>query len=115
MALTIAAALSTFWVHTATVERFLGDSTYGEEFDTPQDVTGFYSDRTEYSGGEIVAVGRFAFPIGTAFVPLQSRLTLPPEFGLGASGGPRVHRVTLVEVGNGGGLALPDHQVCGVI
>lgn len=111
----MAAALTSFWVHALSVERYNGTEAYSEDFDPPVTVTGFYSDRTVYSNGEVVARGRFAFPIGVAFVPLQSKVTLPPEFGTNPDGSPRTYRVVDVEIGDGGGLPTPDHQTVGLM
>lgn len=111
------AALEAFGatLHALVVERFNGTETYQDDFDAPETVTGFYSDRTVYSNGQVVAQGRFAFPIGVAQVPPQSRVTLPAEFGTNPDGSPRTYRVVDAQIGNGGGLPTPDHQTIGLM
>lgn len=101
--------LADWWRHDLIVERWIGPGEAGgDQFDLPQTVTGFYADGTEYSGGEIVSTGKFAFPRSTAYVPVQSRVTLPTQFG------GRVVRVVSTAVGDGGGQPTPDHQQIGL-
>jgi hypothetical protein len=54
--------LATWWRHSVIIERFTGEGSYGNEYAAPETVVGYYSDKTEYSGGQVVAQGRFAFP-----------------------------------------------------
>lgn len=98
-----------WWRHTLTVERWQGDSAYEDKFAAPEPVTGFYADGTKYSGGQIVSTGEFAFPLGVAYIPVQSKVTLPAQFG------GRVCRVSKSAVGDGGGQPTPDHQEIGLI
>lgn len=103
-------ALADWWRHTVTVQRWTGPSEAGgDSLDAPVTVVGWYSDKTEYSGGQVIAAGRFAFPIDVDYIPVQSHVTLPAEFG-----GRKV-RVVSVAVGDGGGQPTPDHQLIGVL
>lgn len=95
--------LADWYRHTLSVERWSGDDAYRDTFDAAVDVTGFYSDETQYSGGQIVASGRFAYPSTVAFIPLQSRITLPAAFA------ERSSHVIAVARRDGGGLPLPEH------
>ncbi|HEX4432791.1 MAG TPA: hypothetical protein VHZ96_26195 [Frankiaceae bacterium] len=99
-----------WWRHTLSVERWEGPGEAGaDQFAAPSAVTGFYADGTKYSGGQIISTGEFAFPRDAPYVPVQSRVTLPPEFGS------RVTRVVSAAVGDGGGQSTPDHQVIGLM
>jgi hypothetical protein len=99
-----------WWVHTLQVERYTGDGEAGgKSYAQAVPVTGFYSDKTEFSGGQIVTSGRFAFPPDVPYIPAQSRVTLPALFG------GRVTQVVTVSVGDGGGQPTPDHQVVGLL
>lgn len=102
--------LALFWVHTLSVRRFQSAASYGDTFAAATNVTGFYEDKTTYSGGQIIATGRFAFPIDVPYVPPQSEVVLPAVFG------GRTVQVQFVEVGDAAGVTqLPAHQVIGVM
>ena len=96
--------LAEWWVHTLSVERWNGAAAYDDVFDAPVNVVGFYDDKTVYASGQVVAAGSFAFPKSVPYIPVQSRVTLPAEFG------GRVVRVVSSAVGSGGGQPTPDHQ-----
>jgi hypothetical protein len=101
--------LAIFYRHELAVERFLGDGAYGDQYAPSETITGCYSDGTTYSGGQIVSTGQFAFPLSYAYVPVQSRVTLPANFG------GRVVTVKTSAVGDGGGAPTPDHHEIGVL
>jgi hypothetical protein len=99
--------LAGFWVHAVTVERFTGDSAYGSGYASAAVVTGFVDDGARLivgpNGEQVTSSARVFFPIGTAAIPLQSRVTLPVEFA------ERSSHVIAVARRDGGGLPLPEH------
>jgi hypothetical protein len=102
--------LAEWWRHTVSVRRWTGPGEAGgDSFAATEDVLGFYSDKTVYSNGEVVASGRFAFPSTVDYIPVQSLVTLPALFG------GRTCRVVSTAVADGGGQPTPDHQVIGVL
>lgn len=107
--------LAEWWVHEVVVERWNGDSAYGDQFDSAVTVTGFYDDSTQYRGGEVIAAGRFAFPRSVPYIPVESRVTLPSTFGTNPDGSPRIYRVVDSAIGDGGGQPTPDHQQIGLL
>lgn len=95
--------------HQLRVERFAAPGAgYGDTYADPETVEGFYKDGihlvADQTGKQIASSGVFGFPLSYAYVPLQSRVTLPAKFGS------RVTEVVAVEVGDGGGLPTPDYQ-----
>lgn len=103
--------LAIWWQHPVSVERWLGPGESGDErFADAETVTGQYADDEVYRDGQRIAGGMFAFPIAAdgapiAYVPVQSRLTLPALFGS------REVRVVKSQVGISGNARTPDHQV----
>lgn len=101
-------------MHEVVVERWNGRGTYpgDDDYADPVVLPGFVADGIKVTGtpeGEqIVSTARVALPKGTAYIPLQSRVTLPPEFGN------RVTEVVTVAVGDGGGQPTPDHVEIGL-
>jgi hypothetical protein len=97
--------LAEFWQHTVTVERWTGEGAFGKTYDTAADVTGFVDDGQRLvagpSGEQITSTARVFLPITTATVPVQSRVTLPAEFG----GRP----AEVVAVARHDGAGLPSH------
>lgn len=99
--------LARFWVHTVTVERYAGPGAYGDTYDTPATIAGFVDDGQRLivgpDGEQITSTARVFFPITTAAIPLDSRVTLPTAFG------DRATTVVGVARRDGGGLPLPEH------
>lgn len=102
--------LAQWWRHTVSVEPFdYTDANGVDQFLAAYPQLGYYSDQTVSEAGQVVASGRFGYPIGAPNVTVRSRVTLPAEFG---------GRVVLVKksaIGTGGGQPTPDHQVIGVL
>lgn len=101
-------------LHTLSVERFLREGQQNRPvYDTAEDITGFYDDSERLiagpTGEQILASGVFVFPMTYAYVPLQSRATLPAQFG------GRTVKVMSSSVGDGAGLPTPDHQMIGLV
>lgn len=99
--------LADFWVHTVSVERYLGSGSKGDVFDTAVDAAAFIDDRwklvRDVTGQEVVSSATVFLPATTAEVPLDSQVTLPTEFG------GRTSRVIVVSRHDGGTLPTPDH------
>ena len=102
-----------FFAHPVTIARFAGDGTYGPVYDDPETVLGWVRDGTKLiadgTGGQIASSAQVALPASTAYVPVQSEVTLPDQFA--APGQTRVTRVISASRGDGGGLPTPDHIV----
>lgn len=105
--------LADWWVHEIVVERFLGRSAYGDEFAEPVVLPCFVADGIKVTGNaqgeQVISTARATLPASTAYIPVESRVTLPPDFGN------RVVKVVTVAVGNGGGQPTPDHVEIGLI
>jgi hypothetical protein len=99
--------LAAFWVHQVTVERYSESDAYGPGYATPATVAGLVDDGARLivgpNGEQVTSSARVFFPIGTAAIPLQSRVILPAAFAERAS------HVIAVARRDGGGLPLPEH------
>lgn len=101
--------LADWWRHQITIERLTGTGAFGDEYDEPEDPIplGFIDDRRrmvrDADGNEVVSETTVMLPIGTAEVPLGSRVTLPAAFGA------RESTVLAVSRHDGGGQPTPDH------
>lgn len=102
--------LADWWRHVVSVEPFdFPDANGVDQFLAAYPQIGYYSDQTVSEAGQVVASGRFGYPIDAPNIAVRSRLTLPAEFG---------SRVVLVKksaIGSGGGQPTPDHQVVDVL
>ncbi|WP_143545057.1 hypothetical protein [Rhodococcus sp. RS1C4] len=101
--------LADWWTHPITVERFEGTSGYGEDvYSSAVTVLGSVADTTRMvrnkDGDEVVSSTSAAFPIGTDYIPVGSRVTLPATFGH------RQSTVLAVSVADSGGPATPNHM-----
>jgi hypothetical protein len=98
--------LGAFWVHDVTVERY-SESAPTAPATRHRHVAGFVDDGARLivgpNGEQVTSSARVFFPIGTAAIPLQSRVTLPAEFA------ERSSHVIAVARRDGGGLPLPEH------
>lgn len=106
--------LAAMMLHELVLERYVGRGQYpgDAEYDDPEVLACYVDDGIRVigtpEGEQIVSTARAALPATVGPVPLQSRVTLPPEFGN------RVTTVVTCAVGNGGGLPTPDHVEIGV-
>ena len=104
--------LTQFYRHPVVVTRASGSGRYGPTDSTPETIMAFIDDRTQLAPGpagvEIVASARVAFPTTYAYVPVDSHVTLPAEFG------GRTAKVVAADRGDGGGLPTPDHYEIGL-
>lgn len=97
-------AIAAFFIHTATVETFLGAGPSGDMYAAPVDVKGFLDDgivRVQSSAGEQLeqkSVLYAALSDAAVFVN-ESRVTVNG----------RACQVTAVRRRDGGSLGLPDH------
>lgn len=103
-----------WWVHTVTVERYLREGQGGTEvYADAEQVDGFYQDKERLvigpEGDQILAAGTFYFADTVAYVPLQSRVTLPAAFG------GRVVTVVSVSVVDTGPLPFANYQEVGLL
>lgn len=98
--------LSTWWVHTVSVERYTGTGAYGDTFATPADVTGFVADGQRLVAGiggqQVTSTATVYLPATTADVPIKSKVTLPAVFG------GREAQVVRVARHDAGALPLPE-------
>jgi hypothetical protein len=101
--------LADWWRHSIVIRRWKGAGAYGDDFAADETVLGFVQDGTKLvadgTGQQVASSAQVALPIGTAYVPVQSEVTLPPQFG------ERTSRVIVSAVGDGGGQPTPDHHL----
>lgn len=105
-----------FYVHTVTVRRFTDTprGVGGPTMATGETVHGLYQDQQRYEAGELVARGRFAYPIGVATIPTESEIDLPAAFLI--AGQTRTVRVVTSAVADMGGAAgMPEHKLVEVM
>lgn len=99
--------LAEFYGHTLSVRRAKPSGRYGGAYDVAEDIVGFFDDGTKLvpgpGGVQVVSSGRFAFPLSYAYVPVDSEVTVPVEFG------GRTSKVIVASRGDGGGAPTPDH------
>lgn len=99
--------LAAFWVHNVTIERYGGSGAYGPTFAAPAVVAGLVDDGQRLvvgpNGEQVTSTARVFLPIGTAAVPLESKVTLPTQFA------ERTTTVIAVARRDSGGLPLPEH------
>lgn len=105
--------LASWWVHPVTIRRWLSESAYGPTFAAAETVRGFVQGGPKLvrdsTGAEVVSSVQVALPITVAFVPPQSEVDLPAQFG------GRTARVLSTAVGDGGGQPTPDHSVLNLV
>lgn len=98
--------LADWWVHTVLIARWTGSGAV-EGYAAPVATAGFVHDGSKLVAGpdgkEITSSAQVALPIGTPYVPVNSLVTLPAQFG------GRQARVVASAVGDGGGQPTPDH------
>jgi hypothetical protein len=96
------------FVHTGIlVERFQsGDDGYGANYAAGETLTGFVDQGEQLvvapTGDEVISIARVYFPVGTAWIPVQSKVTLPSQFGS------EVGEVIAANVRDTGTLPLPE-------
>lgn len=99
--------LADWWVHTVSVQRWTGTGPSGDVYAAATSVTGFLDDTTKLiraaDGSQVTSSATFFAPLGTAYVPTGSIVTLPAEFGS------RTAVVLAVSVHDAGGQPTPDH------
>lgn len=99
--------LASWWVHPVVVKRFAGAGRYGSDYPSSETVLGFVRDGTKLvvgpGGQQVTSSAQIALPKGTAYVPVNSEVTLPAQFG------GRTSTVVACSVGDGGGQPTPDH------
>lgn len=99
--------LQAWWRHEVTVERFLGNAGFGDEWDTPVVLLAAVDDRTrqvvDTNGAEQASSTTVVLPRGAGFIRPGSKVTLP------ATHGQRKARVISCRVADGGGQPTPDH------
>lgn len=99
--------LADWWVHDVTISRYLGDTAYGPQYADPVTVRGFVHDGTKLvagtTGEQVASSAQVALPAGLDYIPVQSEVTLPAQFGA------RTSTVILSAVADGGGQPTPDH------
>jgi hypothetical protein len=104
--------LAAWWAHQILIRRWVGNDGYVDLYDpptgsTPTPVLGFVRDGTKLvvgTGGKtLTSSAQVALPAGTAYVPVNSEVTLPAQFGS------RTSVVLVASVGDGGGQPTPDH------
>jgi len=98
--------LSYFWRHPVRVQRYTGESAFGAQYDAPATVTGLVDDGQRIVAGpkgqEITSSATVLLPIETPIVPVQSKVTLPVEFG------ERTGIVVAISRRDAGGIPLPE-------
>jgi hypothetical protein len=102
--------LADWWVHAVVIERFVSaGGGYGDGLAAAETVMGFVRDGTKLvadgTGKQVASSAQVALPISVAYVPVQSRVTLPAQFG-------EARRTTVIvsAFGDGGGQPTPDHH-----
>jgi len=100
-------SLGYFFVHTVQIERYTGSGAYGETFADPVSTAALVDDSDQMvrdlGGQEVVSSTTVLLRIGTADIPLDSKVTLPAQFG------DRTSRVIAVTRRDAGSLPLPSH------
>lgn len=97
-------SISTFFVHTATVQTFLGAGTTGDTYAAPADRLGFLDDgiiRVQTATGEQLVQKSIWYG------PLADASYFVPESRVSVNGRPC--QVTAIRRRDGGTLGLPDH------
>lgn len=106
-------AISVFWIHTASVETFLGAGPTGDTYAPPVPVTGFLDDglvlAQSASGEQLTEKATFFGPLSFVHdgVRLVSAEVFLPESRVTVNG--RAAQVSTRRVRDGGPLGLPDH------
>lgn len=99
--------LAEWYVHPIVIARWSGSGAIESWSDPSPAVLGFVHDGTKLvvgpGGKEITSSAQIALPIGTPYVPVNSKVTLPAQFG------GRTSKVITTSVGDGGGQPTPDH------
>jgi hypothetical protein len=99
--------LAPFWIHDVKIERLAGPGAYGLTYDTAETVSGLVDDEqrlvVNMQGQTVTSTATVYLPVGTADVPVQSRITLLPPFGN------RAAEVIKATRHDSGALGLPDH------
>lgn len=100
--------LAQWWVHQVTVRRYLRSDGYGVPvLDIVQTLAGFVSDGTKLVAGpegqQVASSAQVAFPASTAYIAVNSEITLPAQFG------GRTSIVIAAARADGGGQPTPDH------
>jgi hypothetical protein len=102
--------LAVLWIHTIAVRRAGSGADDGrpQDFADATDELGFVSDGAHLvvtaSGEQITATSKVALRSSTPYVPVESLVTLPPQFG------PQIERrVVAAAVGDGAEIGLPAH------
>jgi hypothetical protein len=110
LALAVTDPLAVFWIHTISVRRAGSGADDGrpQDFATATDELGFVSDGAHLvftpTGEQMTATSKVALRSSTPYVPIESLVTLPAQFG------PQVpRRVVAVAVGDGAEIGLPAH------
>jgi hypothetical protein len=98
--------LDDFWVHTITVEMFLGAGAYGDIYAAPVNVIGFMDGARKLirgtNGEQVVSESSFyTYPITGPLFVADSRITQGTE----------VSYVIKTSTNDSGALGLPDHAV----
>lgn len=107
--------LAEWWVHEVVLERYKQRGAYetGDEFDEPVVLPGFVADGLKLmigpTGEQVASTARVALPSSVGYIPANSRVTLPAEFGN------RVCTVVACSVADGGGQPTPDHVEIGLL
>lgn len=102
--------MAKFWVHETVVERFNGNE-YGV-YDAAVPTMGFVHDGTKLlpgpGGQTVTSSAQVAYPAGTPYIPVDSRVTLPALFG------GRSSTVLTCDVADAGPLPTPNHLLIGL-
>lgn len=99
--------LQEWYRHTCSVRRYQTSGRYGGTLAPPEDVVGYLHDGSRLVAGpggeQLTSSSTFAFSLEYPFVPLDSEVTVPAEFG------GRTSKVIATARGDGGGQPTPDH------
>ena len=116
--------ITRFFVHTATVEKFLGTSGYGADlFAAPVTIQCFADDARKLirnkDGAEVVSESTlYTFTTNAPLFAPDSRVTIWPD-GVnvldGNENAPTPTRVIKVNVNDSGSLNLPDHVAVNLV
>lgn len=100
-------ALADWWQHSVSIERYEGSGAKGDVFAAAVDADALVDDTqrlvVDATGQEVISTATVFLPALTADVPLNSRVTLPAQFG------GRPARVIVVKRHDAGTLPTPNH------